>query len=233
MVEVNDAFEVRYKYSGENFEVLVDFDKLNEFKKNPKSIDVYDVLADTKIFKNEKRGEVASENVLKKVFNGKSDEEILKEILLKGDCQVPIDYMNKLREKKKKQVINYIAENALNPQTKGKYTFLMIESEVNKLKYNFNSTTDFIVQAEDVLKLLKKRIPIRLDKIILEVKIPGQYCGAFYGKFRKFGIVKKEYFDSEGNLRLHFEIMESILDTVADYINKNSNSTAEYYVLKD
>ena len=64
MVNIDDAFEVRYKKEKEQFEVLVDFDKLNEFKKD-NTISVYDVLADTKIFKDQRKGELASENILK------------------------------------------------------------------------------------------------------------------------------------------------------------------------
>ncbi len=229
MVNVNESFEVRYKYAGENFQVLVDFEKLNEFKKNPDKVQINEVLADLKIFKNQKKGEIASENLLNEIFKNKNKEEIIKEILLKGECQIPTSYLNKLREEKKKQVINYIAENAINPQTKSKYTFSMIESEVNKLKFNFDPNKDFIIQSEEIIKLLKKRMPISLDKIILKIKIPGEYCGAFYGPFRKYGKIIKEYFDEESNLHIHIEIMESIQDTVINYIKNNSNNSAEYH----
>jgi hypothetical protein len=56
MVKVDEAFEVRYKKGGEQFEVLVDFDKLKEFEKSPDTVSVYDVLADVKIFRDQKKG---------------------------------------------------------------------------------------------------------------------------------------------------------------------------------
>ena len=226
------AFQVRYKFAGENFEVLVDFNKLNEFKKKPNEISVYDVLADRKIFRDQKKGEIASENLLMDIFKLSSKEEILKIILLKGECQIPTEFLNKLRNEKKLQVINYIAENAINPQTKGKYTQTMIQSEVNNLKYNFKANIDFIIQAEEVLRQLKKVVPISLEKVILELKVPAEFCGNFYGKFRKYGRITKEFFDKEGNLRLHIEVMESILDTIIEYIKRNSNNSAEYHIVK-
>ncbi len=233
MVRVDEAFELRYRKKGQQLEVLVDFDKLNEFKKSPDKVSVYDVLADTKIFKDQKKGDIASDNFLLEIFQGKSEEEILKEILLKGECQIPTAFLNKLREEKKMQVINYIVENATNPQTKGKYTPTMIESEVNKLRFNFDPNISFQNQAEDVIKLLKKVMPISMERIILEIKIPGQYCGAFYGPFRRYGKVTKEYFDRESNLRLHIEISESQVDEVASYIKNHSNGEGEYFVSKD
>lgn len=233
MVNVNEAFTVRYKKNGQEFEVLVDFDKLNEFKKNPEEVDIYDVLADVKIFKDQKKGEIASENLLKEVFENIEEDEILKKILLEGECQIPTAYLNKLREEKKEHVVNYIAQNSMNPANRSKYTYSMIESEVNKLKYNFNPQADYIRQAEEVVSLLKKVMPISIEKSVLEVKIPGQYCGAFYGPFRKYGKITKEYFDNEGNLRMHIEVTIGLIDDAITYIKKNSNNEAEYFISKD
>ena len=148
MVNVDESFEVKFKSGKDEFQVLVDFDKLTEFKKKPSEISVYDVLADSKIFKDQRKGEIASEHHLKSAFGAKSEEEVLKEILLKGECQIPTSYLNKMREEKKRQVINYIAENAMNPSTRGKYTISMIESEINKIRYNYNFEQDYAPQAE-------------------------------------------------------------------------------------
>lgn len=232
MVSVDNAFEVRYKKGGEQFEVLVDFDKLNEFKKNSTEMSVYDVLADTKIFKDQRRGEIASENIVKKIFPKMLEEEIIKEILTKGECQIPTSFLNKLRDKKKVQVINYIAENSINPVTKSKYTYSMIESEVNKIKYSFKHEISFKNQAKEVLDILKKSMPITISKIILIIKVPGEFCGNFYGGFRKYGEIRKESFDDNGNLHLHIEINESILDEVINFVKGKSNNSAEYHVQK-
>lgn len=233
MVNVNEAFEIKYKKAGEQFEVLVDFDKLKEYQKKPTETSVYDVLADTKIFKDQKKGEIASENILKKTFPNQTEEQILREILIKGECQIPTSYLNKLREERKKQAINYIAENAINPATKMKYTLSMIENEVNKIKYNFDPHSGFEHQAEEVLKLLKKVMPISIDKVTLEIEIPIQYSGAFYGPFRKFGHITKEYHDKNSNLRLHMEISESSADKAIEYIKKHTNNEGSYFIKKN
>jgi len=233
MVKVDEAFEVRYKFAGEKFEVLVDFDKLNEFKKKPEEISVYDVLADSKIFKDQKKGDIVADSDLRKAFGDKSEKEILKQILIKGECQIPTAFLNKLREEKKKQVINYIVENSVNPTTKARYTPTMVESEINKLKFNFDPNLDFSHQAEEVLKMLKKVMPISMEKVIIEMEIPGMHCGNFYGSFRKFGKIMKEYFDNDGNLRMHIEVMESKIDDVCNFIKNNSNGEGAYSVVRN
>lgn len=230
MVNVDEAFELRYWKGKEEFQVLVDFDELQKFRKKPEEISVYDVLADTKIYRDQKKGDIASENLLKTAFEGKEEEAILKEMLLEGECQIPTSYLNKLREEKKEQTINYITSNSINPGTKSRYTRVMIETEVNRLNYNFNAQKDHISQAEEVLKLLKKKMPIRMDKTYIEISIPGQYCGAFYGPFRKYGKISKEFYDQAGNLRMHMEVTSGVLEDVISFIKKNTNNEASYHV---
>ena len=237
MVNVDDAFEMRYKFAGEEFQVLVDFDKLNEFKaqqgKSEQSIQISDVLADDKIFKDQKKGEVASDDGIKKVIGDKSHEVILKEILLKGECQIPTAYLNKLRVDKKNQIISYIAEQSFNPQTKTKYTSSMIEGAYDKIKFNVDPLKDFVYQAQEVLKLLKVQMPIAISHILLLIKVPGMHCGNFYGEFRKLGQVKKEYFDEHGEMHIHFQINEVDLNRVESFIKEKANNEAEYHIKKD
>jgi ribosome maturation protein Sdo1 len=57
--------------------------------------------------------------------------------------------------------------------------------------------------------------------------------GAFYGPFRKYGKILKEYYDKNGNLKMHIRISESQLDVVEGYIKNNSNGEAEYHIVKD
>ena len=232
MVNVDKAFELRYKINGVEFQLLVDFDKLKEFKKNSDQMTVFDVLADSKIYKDQRKGEVASANLISDTFPKKSQEEVLKEMLLKGECQIPTAYLNSLREEKKVQIINYIAANSVNPGNKMKFTVTMIESEVNKLSYNVSADLDSVKQAEEVIKLLKKKIAISIEKSIIEMAIPGQYCGAFYGPFRQNGKITKEYYDDQGLLRLHIEVTAGVVDDVINYIKLKTNNEAEYHISK-
>ena len=232
MVNVDEAFEMRYKKAGEQFQVLVDFDKLKEFQKKSEEVSVYDVLADNKIFKDQKKGELASTNILEKVFPEKSEEQILKEILTKGECQIPTAYLNKLREQKKVQIINYITENAINGQTKGKYAVSLVEGEINKLKFNVDPNKDFEPQAQDVLKMLKKVMPISLEEVVIEIGIPPMFVGSFYGPFRKLGKTIKEFYDNDSNLILHIKTTEGTMDKICDYVKNNTNGEGTYFIKK-
>ncbi len=237
MVKVDEAFEVKYKKAKANFEVLVDFDKLNQFKKDQEKgenkVNVFDVLADDKVFKDQKKGELASENELQAHFQTVKQEQILKTILLQGECQIPTAFKNKLREQIKRQIISYISENATNPQTRGKYANTMIEGEINKIRFNYEINKDFMPQATEMLKLLKKIMPIAISKSKIQMRIPGQHCGNFYGQFRQLGKTTNEKFDDHGNLCLEMEVSDSVIDRVIDEVKRKSNNEAEYVVLNE
>ena len=232
MVNIDEAFEVRLNKNGNHYEVLVDFDKYRDFKDKPEEIDVYEVLADHKIFKDQKKGEIAPESNLDKDFESKEEIDIIKEILLEGEAQIPTSYINKMREETKKRIISYIAENAINPVTNTKFSASMVESEFNSIKFNVNYEKDHVNQAEEVIKLLKKSIPIKIEKSVIELSIPPSYVGAFYGPFRKYGSITKEYYDDEGNLRIHIEVTSGIIDDVINYIKNKANNEASYHISK-
>jgi ribosome maturation protein SDO1 len=231
MVNVDESFELRYKVGKNEFEVLVDFETYKKFKSKPEEMSVYDVLADHKIYADQKKGEVASAGEITKIFGNKSEEEVLKEILLKGECQIPAAYLKKLRDEKRSQVVNYIVENATNPVTKTKFTPSLIEGAIDKIRYNFDYNKDFEIQAKEVIDILKKQMPISVNKVVLEVTIPPVFLGAFYGKFRSMVRVMIEKYDNLGNLVLRFEIPQSKQDEIIDYIKRNSGNEASYHVV--
>ena len=71
---------------------------------------------------------------------------------------------------------------------------------------------------------------ISVDKVILEIEISAQYSGAFYGPFRKFGRVTKEYYDNHGSLRLHIGVTSSQCDNAIEFIKRKTNNEGAYVV---
>jgi rRNA metabolism SBDS family protein len=231
MVKVDESFILSYKKEGHEFQVLVDYGKLLEFRKNNAKITVYEVLADEDVFSDVKKGFRQSENLIKEIFRGKNEEAVFSEILNKGHCQVPTKYLNKQREKIKTRVVQYIVDSCINPQTNGKFTSSMIENEISKISYGFKGDSDHIHQAEEVIKKLQSKFPIKIDKKTLKISIPAQYVGKFYGKiFRSLGTITKEFIHkSSGNLKVHMDVNSSNFDKVIEYIRLNSNGEGEYY----
>ena len=67
--------------------------------------------------------------------------------------------------------------------------------------------------------------------IIIQMKIPAQYCSPFYSpKFKSFGKIDKEFFDNSNFMNIQMEISESKIDEITNYIKQNSNGEGEYFV---
>ena len=226
-----EHFQVSYVKNSNHLEVLVDFEKYEKFKKN-QEISIWDVVISEDVFIDQKKGQTFPENELKTLFDTSNKEEILKEIVLKGKCQIPIEHTNKLREEKKKQIVNYISSNSVNPQTKMKYSFDMIENEISKLSVSINPNENFIHQAEKILKKLEEKIPISLKLKTLDIKIPVKYISVFQSRIRSFGIIKKEFYENDGSLKIHLEFLEGRLEEVIEFIKNSSKNECEYHTLE-
>jgi rRNA metabolism SBDS family protein len=230
MVKINESFILSYKKDNQIFQVLVDYNKLLDFREK-KEINIFDVLADTDIYIDTKKGLRQSEKLIKNIFKEKTEEEVLTEILEKGDCQVPTKYLNQQREKIKEKIVQYIIDNCINPQTNGKFTSSMIKTEIDKISFSFNPDMDFINQAEKIIKKLQLKFPIKIDLKSLLITIPAKYTNKFYNKnFRGLGKITKEFYDNYGSLKLHMDVNSSNFENVISYIKLNSNNEGEYHL---
>ena len=109
----------------------------------------------------------------------------------------------------------------------------MIEQEINKIRFNYEINKDYLPQANDMLKLLKKVMPIAISRSKIQMRIPGMHCGNFYGQFRQLGKTMKEKFDDHGNLCLEMEVSDSEVDRTIEEIKKRANNEAEYVVITE
>lgn len=107
---------VRYESHGEKFEILVKPKEAFDFR-NGKSISISDIVVSDTVYKDIKKGQKASPSSLKKVFGTLDYDTIIKEILRKGEIPVTSEQRKELLETKRKQVIDFIHRNAVDPKT--------------------------------------------------------------------------------------------------------------------
>lgn len=74
------------------------------------------VVSDT-IYKDVKKGLKASPSSLKKVFGTTDFETISREIILKGEIPITAEQRKEMLEAKRKQIIDFIHRNAVDPKT--------------------------------------------------------------------------------------------------------------------
>ena len=117
MVRLDDAVPARLKTHGTTFEVLVDPDGALALKRGD-SVNLEDILAVEDVFENASRGDRSPEEDLQKAFGTTDPLSIAPVIIKKGEISLTADQRKRFLENKRRQVIEVIARNAINPQTK-------------------------------------------------------------------------------------------------------------------
>jgi ribosome maturation protein SDO1 len=98
--------------------------------------DLDEVLQIHQIFTNVSKGAVAPHADIQKAYPGKSQDEIILEILKKGELQVGEKERGAEIERKEKEVVNIVVQKCVEPKSKRVYTPGMIEKALNELREN-------------------------------------------------------------------------------------------------
>lgn len=169
----------RIKQQGKTFEILVDVDKALEYKKGINN-DIRGTLAIDGIFYDSKKGTHASEKDLKGAFGSDDIYSIADKIIKQGEIQVPLEYKQRERGEKEKQIIDFIVRNAVDPRTDRPYTPDRIERSLDEAGVNITNKP-VESQINEVVSKLKLIIPIKIQTKKIRLIIPSQYTGNAYG----------------------------------------------------
>ena len=126
MVNLDDAIVARLETYGETFEILLDPVAMDKIKAG-KEIDLIEYLAVEDVFNNARKGTRPTEEMISKAFGTTDMKEIAQKIIAKGEVQITAEQRKEMLLAKKKQIVTYIAANAINPQTKLPHPPLRIE----------------------------------------------------------------------------------------------------------
>jgi len=162
MVTVDQAHTIRLKTQGQNFEILADNAKALALKSGA-AVDMRDVLAVQKIFTDSRKNMEASPNTLKSIFQTDDPLEVAKIIIQKGEVPLTAEYKHQLKEQKKRQVINIIHMNAVDPKTHIPHPPQRIEAALEEAKFHFDEFKEVNKQVEEALKAIRPILPIKFE----------------------------------------------------------------------
>jgi len=217
MVKIDDAVIARLEKNGHKFEVLVDPDIAMDLK-HKKEINFSDLLADDKVFKDSRKGDEQSPELLNEVFGTSDINEITTKIIENGDVQLTTEQRRHFLVKKKAEVINLIAMNAVNPQTKTPHPPKRIENAMEQAKVHVDAFKSADEQLEGIINAIKRIIPISIEKIKFAVKIPAIHAGKCSSVIHKF-TVKKEQWLNDGSLVAEFELPVGLQQDLLGQLN--------------
>jgi ribosome maturation protein SDO1 len=198
MVSLEDAVIARLEYYGERFEILVDPDLASDLKRG-EDIQIEEILAVEEVFKDAKKGDKASEEAMIKAFETTDPLEAAATIIRKGQVQLTAQQRRDMQEDKKRMIIAKIAREAINPQTKLPHPARRIEIAMEEAKIRVDPFKSVDEQVNITLKAIRRLIPIKLEKVKVAIRIPGEDTGKVYGIISEFGKITKEEWQQDGS----------------------------------
>ncbi len=226
-----DYIIVKYESHGERFEILVKPKEAFLFRSG-KNIPVSDIVVSDTIYKDVKRGLKASPSALKKVFGSTDFETIVKDILIKGEIPLTAEQRKELVENKRKQVLDFIHRNAVDPKTGLPIPPARLEMAMEQAKIQIDINKDPEAQAMQIIHELTKIIPIKLARALLEIKVSAKYSSKMKSFLQNLGSVKKTSWLADGSLIAEIEIPAGAQEEVIDKLNSITKGEVEVKVVQ-
>jgi len=221
MVNLEEAIIARLNSHGETFEVLIDPDIVNRLRKD-EEVELLDHMVIDEIFRDARKGERASEEKMEEVFGTTDPIEVAKQIILKGEVQLTTEQRREMQELKRRRIVNEIARNAINPQTKTPHPPQRIELAMEEAKIHVDPFKSVESQIPLVLEKLRPLIPIRFDTSRIAVKLSGEDYGRCFEVLSSHGKITREEWQPDGNWIGVVELPAGMRD---DFISRLSGKT--------
>lgn len=198
MVSLDDAVIARLKKGEHLFEILVDPDAAAEIIEG-KDLDILQIMAIDAIFSDVKKGIHVSEEALQEQFETTDISTIAEHIIKQGDIQLTTEQRHRMQKNKQKRVVEHIAKNAMDPQTKTPHPAARIERAMQEAGVHIDPFKPVSDQVKSTVNAIRPLIPLSMERIKVTVKIPAKFIGKAYGVARSFGVLEQEDWQSDGS----------------------------------
>lgn len=234
MVTLDEAVVARLETHGTQYEILVDPEIALKFRedKGEGELNLGDLLAAEFVFLDAGSTDKAADEDLRKAFGTTDLEECAKKILLKGDLQLTTDQRRRMVDRKRKLIVQHIARNAINPQTKAPHPPARIESAMEEARIHLDPFKSVEAQVNEVVKALRPLIPLRFETIQIAVKLPAEHAGKANLILRGYGELQNEQWMSDGSWIGVVEMPAGMQNEFFNDLNKRTSGDAETRIVK-
>lgn len=228
MEDVDKAVVARITKEGHNFEILVDCEKALDLK-NGKNVDIEDVLATTDIFSDVKKGEHAAN--LERFFGTEDAFAVAKKIVREGEIQLTTEYKAKIREEKRKRIVDLIHRNTINSDTNLPHPPQRIMNALEEAKVRIDEYKTAEEQVKDIVTKIRSILPLKYELREISIRIPAAFAGKSLGMIKQYGKVLKDEWQNDGSLVVILDIPAGLQVELEDKISSVTKGGAETTVL--
>ncbi len=230
MVKLEEAVTARLASQGEHFEVLVDPDLAMHLKKGG-SVSSAELLAVETVFRDAAKGSTQSPEALNKAFGTTDVPAIAKKIIVQGEVQLTTEQRRAMREARKREVVQFIARNAMNPQTNAPHPPKRIENALLEAKLHIDESRSVEEQMPGILKELKKILPISMQQLRIAVKVPASHSGKASNALHRYKLLREEW-QSDGSLVAVVELPAGLRQDFLNELNHLCHGNVETKTLE-
>ena len=204
------------------FETMVDLDNAMKLRKG-ESVDMNDVIRDTAVYTDLKKGMHAGSAELENIFSTTEFPKIVEHIVKRGDIEVTQEFRDESTEQKRKQVIDFLKRNAIDTRTNLPFTEDILESALKEAGAKIDKQP-VDRQIKGILDNLNKIIPIKIETKKIKLKIPAEHTGKVYSLINEYK--EKEEWLGNGDLEVILNIPVGIQMEFYDKLNSVTHGSA-------
>lgn len=230
MIPLDHSVVARLESHGERFEILVDPHGAALVRQG-QPVEIEDVVAALNVFGNSSKATRASDESLLKVFQTTDFDEVARKIIIKGEIHLTADQRKQMVEEKRRQVITFIARNAVNPQDGHPHPPARIERAMEEARVNIDPFKHVEEQVKETVKALRPLLPIRFEELRLAIKIPPDFAARSYGDIAAAATMEKDEWLKDGSWVCVVRIPAGIQGEFYDLINKLSKGEGQVKIL--
>ncbi|MDF1540572.1 MAG: ribosome assembly factor SBDS [Candidatus Thorarchaeota archaeon] len=214
-----DAVVVGIQKGHLRFELFVDPNLAFEYRRG-ESIPLEDILKSYEIYEDAKRGERATDILVKDAFGSSEVFDIAPEIIKHGEFKLTHEQRVQMTEEKTEAIIKDISKRAMNPQTGHPHPPDRIRQAMEEAKVRVDPFISVEEQVNAVVKALLVVIPISFENVKIKVTIPAAFAGKGYNMVAQAGVIKTDTWENDGSWSGLIEIPASKRQELYDELNK-------------
>ncbi|HEU5447010.1 MAG TPA: ribosome assembly factor SBDS [Nitrososphaeraceae archaeon] len=217
---------VRLSAGNEKFEILVKPDPALEYKLG-KKMDISNIMISDEIYSDANKGTRSSTEKLMKQFKTTDQLEIAKQIMARGDLNMNTDQRRKMIEEKKRQIVEYINKNFVDPKTHMPHPVSRINAVLDEARLAIDPFKRLDDQIKNIIEPLRKVLPLKSEILELNVTVPAQFSGQSFSVFKSIGEIKSEQWLADGSLQVVLNLNAGMKSSFLDRIGTATKGSAQ------
>jgi len=152
-------------------------------------------------------------------------------IIRKGEIHLTAEQRRQMIADKRRQVINFIARNAINPQTGLPHPPQRIEMAMDEARVNIDLYKNLDELVKETVKALRPILPIRFEEIRIAVRVPADYAPRAFGEIQSAATIERDEWQKDGSWICIVRIPAGIQGDFYGLVNKITKGQGEVKLL--